>query len=215
MYAEWSAECAAEDPVLEVPWAASRDAGVDCGFVDLRAEPSAIETIPEAEAHPPLMQALRALNAVRSPLFTAKCDAWEMDAAEIAQLKLEMGIGLSFAVDDEDAHASAKHEDDALAFGFASYIDCIVRDRAVFASFPRHEHAVRGLTRLAAQLEHPQSMLECVLRPAFVHLDTPRQGYAVSVYVKAIDESPQRAWRRWAAALTDVTALLRSRENIR
>ena len=36
-------------------------------------------------------------------------------------------------------------------------------------------------------------MLECVLRPAFVHLEVPQQGYAVSIYVKALGESPQRA----------------------
>ena len=217
MHAEWTAECAAEDPVLVVPWAAPHDADSDAAFVDLRANPGAIDTIPEAEAHPPLMQSLRALNAARSPVFTAKCDAWEMGADEIAQLKLELGIGPGFLTYEEDmaGDAAKDEDDDTLVFGFASYIDCVFCDRALFASFPRHEHLLRTVARLGTQLDHPQAALECVLRPAFVHLDTARQGYAVSVYVKALNESPQRAWRRWAAALADVTAILRSRESFR
>ena len=83
MLAEWGAECGADDPVLVVPWTAEAGMGE---FVDLRENPYDLDHIPEAEQHPALMQALRALNAARSPVFTAKCDAWTMDGEEIAQL---------------------------------------------------------------------------------------------------------------------------------
>lgn len=208
MHSDWTVECGADDPVLVVPWIAPQDSSDTHGisaFIDLRARPNAVDSITEAEAHPPLVRALRTLNATRSPVFTAKCDAWEMDADEIAQLKLDLGIGDAFEISGE-ADVSAP---DDLAFGFASYIDCIVRDRSLFASFPRHEHLLRGIARLAAQLDHPHAALECVLRPAFLHLEAPRQGHAFSVYVKTLAESPQQAWKRWSAALTDVTALLR------
>ena len=72
MLAEWSVECSSEDPVLVVPW---KDPDGKSAFVDLRANPYDFDAVPEAEQHPPLMQALRALNAARSSVFTAKCDA--------------------------------------------------------------------------------------------------------------------------------------------
>jgi len=210
MHTEWSAECGVEDPVLLVPWS---DADGVVAFVDLQNDPGAIETISEAEAHPPLMQALRALNAMRSPVFTAKCDAWEMDEEELTHLRLELGFTLEETQEDTEEFAVGEPEE--VAFGFANYIDCICRDQALFASFPRHEHLVRSITRLAAPLNQPNTALECVLRPAFVHLQAPRQGYAVSVYVKALDRSPQKAWTRWAAALAEVTALLRRGDTFR
>src|ERR1700677_2269849 len=103
MLAEWSAECSAEDPVLVVPW---KDPDGSAAFVDLRANPYDFDAIPEAEQYPPLMQALRALNATRSHFFTAKCDAWPLEADELEQLQLNF--------DAEAAEAPA---------GFASYVD--------------------------------------------------------------------------------------------
>src|SRR5665213_3428507 len=102
MLAEWSVECAAEDPVLVVPW---RDPDGASAFVDLRANPYDFDAILEAERHPQLMQALRALNATRSPVFTAKCDAWALGGEELAQLQVNLDA------DPADA-----------PFGFASYI---------------------------------------------------------------------------------------------
>jgi hypothetical protein len=213
MHTEWAVECGAEDPVLVVPWSSPEDAsGPACAsaFVDLRADPDAIDFIPEAEAHPPLMQALRALNAARSPVFTAKCDAWEMAADELAQLRLDLEMDIALDEDEPGFDGNpAASEADVLDFGFAGYVDCICRDRALFASFPRHEHLLRGITRLAASFDHPHAALECILRPVFLHLESPRQGFAVSVYVKALGESPQRAGKAWSAALFDVVALLR------
>jgi hypothetical protein len=192
MLADWSVECSAEDPVLVVPW---KDPDGKAAFVDLRANPYDFDSIPEAEQNPPLMHALRALNAARSPVFTAKCDAWPLGAEDLEHLRLELDIP---AVD-----APA---------GFASYIDLIWRERSLFLSLPQHEQMLRRLTRLAAPLDHPLAMLECVVRPAFLDLDGPQQGYAWSLYVKGIGESPQAAQDRWGAALDAVVALLRSKD---
>jgi hypothetical protein len=213
MHTEWIVECGAEDPVLVVPWSGPPGRSGACAFVDLRAHPDALDSLPEADAHPPLMQALRALNASRSPVFTAKCDAWRMDAEELAQLRLDLGLDIQVDYNgDLGAVPSGAAEP---AFGFASYIDLVCRDRALFASFPRHEQLLRGITRLAARLDHPHAALECVLRPAFVNLEGPRQGYAVSVYGKALGESAHRANAAWGAALGDAVALLRRRDVVR
>ncbi len=192
MLAEWSVECTAQDPILVVPW---NDPGGKTGFVDLRSVPRDFDTVAEAEQHPPLMQALRALNATRSPVFTAKCDAWPMDAAELKQLHLHL-----------DAH-----HDDAPA-GFASYIDAVWREHSLFSSFHRQEQMLRRLTRLAAPLHRPCAALDCVLRPALLDLDGAREGYAVSLYVKAFGHNAQAAYKEWAAALAAVVALIRGKD---
>jgi hypothetical protein len=192
MLAEWSVECSAEDPVLVVPW---HDPNSSAAFVDLRANPYDLDAIPEAEQHAPLMHALRALNAQRSPVFTAKCDAWPLDGEEIEQLQLNLDV--------PRAEASS---------GFASYIDLIWRERSIFTSFHQQEQMVQRLIRNAAAIDSALAALDCVLRPALVDLDGPREGYAVSLYVKALGADPQSAWGNWAAALEAVVALLRGKD---
>jgi len=195
MLAEWSVECSAEDPVLVVPW---KDPDGKSAFVDLRANPYDFDAIPEAEHHPPLMQALRALNATRSPFFTAKCDAWPLDPDELEHLQLNL--------DTDRADASA---------GLACYIDLVARERSLFTSLHKHEQLLRRLVRLAAPLDHPAAALDCVLRPAFLDLDGPQQGYAFSLYIKALGIDVQVASDAWAAALEAVVSLLRSKDFLR
>jgi hypothetical protein len=192
MLADWSVECSAEDPVLVVPW---KDPDGKAAFVDLRANPYDFDSIPEAEQNPPLMHALRALNAARSPVFTAKCDAWPLGAEELEHLRLELDV--------PPADAPA---------GFASYIDLVWRERSLFLSLPQHEQMLRRLARLAVPLDHPAAVLDCVVRPAFLNLGGPQQGYAWSLYVKALGENPQAAWENWGTALDAVVALIRGKE---
>jgi hypothetical protein len=193
MLAEWSAECAADDPVLVVPW---KDPDGKMAFVDLRAGPRDFDAVAEADQHPPLMQALRALNATRSPVFTAKCDAWPLDSEELRHLQLNL-----------DAHPA-----DPPA-GFASYIDLVWRERSLFSSFHRQEQVLRRLTRLAAPQDRPSAMLDCVLRPALLDLEGgPREGFAISLYVKALGSSPLSAWKEWATALAAAVAILRGKD---
>ena len=192
MLAEWSVECSPEDPILVVPW---KDPDGHSAFVDLRADPYDFDAVPEAEHYPPLMQALRALNAARSPVFTAKCDAWTLDPDELEHLQLNLDI--------TPAEAPS---------GFASYIDLIWRDRSIFASFPQHEQMLRKLTRLAAPLDLPLAALDCTLRPAFIDLEGPREGYAISLYVKALGPDQHAAVKEWGEALDAVVALIRSKD---
>jgi hypothetical protein len=203
MHAEWSAECSADDPVLVVPW---QDPTGKSAFIDLRANPYDFDSIAEAEQHPPLMQALRALNATRSPVFTAKCDAWPLGPDEIAHQQ----TNLDEAAPTDPAFAGFARP----AHGFASYIDLLWREPSVFTSFQKQERILRRLTRLAAALDHPSAVLECILRPAVIDLDGAREGYAVSLYVKALGPDPHTAELEWAAALNSIVALLRSKELI-
>jgi len=196
MLAEWTAECSEDAPTLVVPWSAP-EVGVQ--FVDLRNNPYDIAEIPEAERFPALGRALRALNAIRSPFFTAKCDVWalpsEERAGDLDTLRQELDL------QEDEVHA-----------GFASYIDLVWRERMVFASAHQYSTRLDRITRRAAKLPHSEAFLQCILRPAILDLGTPLEGYAISVYVSALGHDAEMATARWSAALEDVVNLLRSRD---
>ena len=196
MLAEWTAECSADAPMLVVPW---QDADTGTRFVNLRSDPYSLSEIAEAERHPMLGRALRSLNAQRSPFLTAKCDAWPLSAeespGELEPLRLELVLSA------ED-----------VTFAFTSYIDLLWRERAVFASAHHQQDRLDRLARRATKLPHPESALQCVLRPAMVDLGAPLEGFATTLYVTAVGPDPETAHKRWSAALEDVVDLLRSRE---
>ena len=192
MFAEWSAECGADDPVLVVPWSAPPGMG---SFVDLRENPYDLDHLPEAEQHPPLMHALRALNAARSPVFSAKCDAWALDQEELEPLRFDL----------EATPVETPH-------GFASYIDLVWRERGIFVSFHQQEQRLTKLARLAETLDHPYAALECVLRSALIDLAGPQEGFAFSLYVKALGTDPAHAYEHWARALEAMVGLLRGKD---
>jgi hypothetical protein len=201
MVSDWSVECSAEDPVLVVPWSSNSDQAAP-HFVDLRENPYDLDQIAEAEQYPPLMQALRALNAARSPVFTAKCDAWVLDPEELGELAMEL-----------DVHdLGGEHAEQPERAGFASYIDLVWRDRTIFASFHQSEQLLHRLTRLAAPLDHPAAMLDCVLRPALVDFTGPREGYSITLYIKALGPDLDAAREAWSAALQAIVGLLRSKD---
>ncbi len=192
MLADWSAECSTDDVVLVVPW--TPEPGM-AAFVDLRQNPYDLDHIPEAEQNPPLLQALRALNAARSPVFTAKCDAWPLADDELASLQLHLDL----------APEQATH-------GFASYIDILWRERALFVSAPQQEQRLVRLTRFAAAIDAPYAALEAILRPAVVDLEGPQEGFAVTLYVKAVGTDAPHAYENWSVALVAMVTLLRSKD---
>ena len=141
------------------------------------------------------MQALRALNAPRSPVFSAKCDTWILDVEERAALQFELGLNA-----EQSSH------------GFASYLDLLWRDRPIFVSFHQQEQRLTRLTRLTDQLDHPDAALECILRPAFLDISGPQEGFAFTVYLKALGTDAPHAYENWSRAFEAVTTLLRSKD---
>ena len=195
MLSEWSAECSADDPVVVVPWSDPSDSTGNRRFIDLRENPYDLDHLPEAERYPPLMHALRALNAPRSPVFTAKCDAWPLDPEELHVVRVNLDVLAEEAIS-----------------GFGSYIDILWRERSLFASFHLQEQMLHRLTRHIAPLQHPYALLDCIIRPAMVDLTGPQEGFAVSLYVKAAGHNEQAAEENWASALDAVVAVLRSKD---
>ncbi len=179
-----------------VPWSGPEGTA---GFVDLRENPYDLDRIPEAEQHPALLQALRALNAPRSAVFTAKCDVWAMSPEEVEWLQIELDLT------PEDAPA-----------GFASYLDLLWRDRSLFVSFAQQEQRIQRLARLVEPLEEPFAVIDCIVRPAMVDLagDGSRfqEGFALSLYVKACGADAAQAYTHWGEALGNVVTVLRGKE---
>jgi hypothetical protein len=196
MLSEWTAECSHDAPTLIVPWV---ETDTCARFVDLRAEPYEIASIPEVERHPMLGRALRSLNATRSPFLTAKCDAWLLSPTEDAEKLEALRLELMLSEDEE-------------LFGFSSYIDLLWRERSVFASAHQQQDRLDRIVRRAQKLPHAEAALECVLRPALLDLNGPLEGFAVTLYVTAVGPEPDIAHRRWELALEDVVELLRGRE---
>ena len=197
MLSEWSAECSADDPILVVPWDDDPAHPEITPFIDLRENPYDLDHIPEAEQNPPLLQALRALNAARSPVFSAKCDAWPIapDSDELTSLQFDLDMTAAEA-----------------PCGFTSYIDLLWRERSLFVSFHHQEQRLTKLTRLADALDHPYVALECILRPAFLDLEGPQEGFAFSLYLKALGTDAPHAYENWSRALEAITTLLRSKD---
>jgi len=75
MEADWEVEIGGGAPVIEALWP---------GFVDLRIDPERIVEITEAADFAPLAALLLALNALDSPVWTAKCDRWEPESGVLA-----------------------------------------------------------------------------------------------------------------------------------
>ena len=199
MLAEWNAECGPEAPVLVVPWS---DPATGAQYIDLRAEPYDLAEIPEAEQHPALARALRSLNATRSPVLTAKCDAWRLTPEhrpeELLSLRLELDL-----------------EPELAACGFGSYIDLLWRDRGLFLSAHQQQAQLDRLVRRMVRLPHQTTACSCVLRPALlerVSHGAALEGFATTLYVTALGPDRIAAASAWESALGDVVTLLRSRE---
>jgi hypothetical protein len=196
MLAEWNAECAQDAASLIVPWT---DEAGGSRFVDLRANPYDIAEISEAEHNPTLGRALRSLNASRSPVLTAKCDAWPLSMEDYREQMETLRMELMLPEED-------------IACGYSSYIDLMWRERAVFVSRHKQQERLDRIVRRAKLLDHPECALECVLRPAFLDLNGPLEGFAVSIYVTSLGRDKAMAFRRWEYALEDMVTLLRSKE---
>ncbi len=183
MDAEWSVEAGQDDPVVTVPWA-SPDAAVQ--FVDMRSGPACVHEITEAQAHPALRAALIRLNAPEGKLWTAKCDAWALDAEE--------RDGIAAELDEETFGA-----------GFGCYIDMLARDDEPFQSFSFHERMARAWVHSVKTSAAAQSRSEFVVRPALVDAIP---GFAVTVYVWALGNDGASAYRVWERVLEELTGAI-------
>lgn len=175
MEADWSVEIGPGLPRIHGWWE---------GIVDFRADPLAIHKVREAAQHPALHEALLALNARNSQVFTTKCDVWKLGEEEL------------------DPYEFSANTDTARA-GFASYIDILEVDSAKFASFAFHDEWVRGLAYQMRSVDLSHGRVDVVLRAADLKEE---QGYGITIYCAGCGASEGDACASWRAVLAATVA---------
>jgi hypothetical protein len=171
MEADWAVEIGPDAPSMDVPWE---------GFVDLRdSRAEAAERVTEAGAHPALVGVLRRLNAEESPVFTSKCDVWRVNGEEI---------------DSDEFGARAENA----RFGFASYIDVVLREPGRFESFEFHELLVGRVTERLRGVELANGRVDLIVRAAEVDSSA---GFGVTVYAAGCGADEATAYAAWKAVL--------------
>ncbi|MBV8436382.1 MAG: hypothetical protein JOY95_02585 [Silvibacterium sp.] len=171
MEADWDFEIGPDLPSITVPWD---------GFIDLRNRAdAATKEISEAAGHPALFDALITLNSPDSPVFTSKCDVWEIKQEEI------------------DIYEFAARRESA-SRGFASYIDVILVDREKFQSLEFHELWVRRITEDLRARVLANCRADLVVRPATIH---SLSGSGITIYAAGCGGDAPAAYAAWETVL--------------
>src|SRR5512146_1982689 len=175
MDADWSVELGADDPVLEVPWAAPDGTR---RYYDLRRQPELLLYIEEASREPALGEFLAAINA-RSVLQSAKCDVWF--SREITEEEQVYG-------------GSCK---------LGSYVDLIFAAEGPQSDFCAHEDFCRRLTALLKKAPEIAASAEFIIRRCYFHCDQEdtRAGLYFTYYCFGYGDDEPSARKFWTIAL--------------
>jgi hypothetical protein len=200
MEADWSVELALEDPVVVVPWRSDPQdhEGSQLRFVDLRQNPSGIDTIAEAQEEPALRNALLALNGSNSIWSTAKCGLWESHPQ--SSQRSEQGFDPA-GIDPDEMDATPE---EAL-FSAGCYLDLIPADTDISAlnaplgaRFAVMEARIRSLAQRLRPLQLRCVRADFILRHAEIF---GHSSFAVTWFVTACSAELAAARQRRAEAL--------------
>ena len=184
MEADWEIEVGGGAPVIEALWA---------GFVDLRRNPERIAEVAEAASFPPLAKLLAALNGADSPLWTAKCDVWEV-VAENPDLPVQ------------EAPVEAELTDEvSKTVCIACYIDLLPLKETVFARWEEAEEFCRKWVSRLEDGDQPDCRIDLIARQAIAGSE---EGFGVTAYLSAMGEYRAKALDALANALSAFTAAI-------
>jgi hypothetical protein len=173
MQADWEFEVGGDAPVIDAHWD---------GFVDLRATPEQVRELPEVAEFAELGATLLWLNAVGSPVWTAKCDFW---------LALQPG---EFDADELDAPAENS------TTGAACYIDILPRADGAWSQQQRAEAACRQVCGLLSEVPLRSCRVDLIVRRAL--LVPGRMDLGITAYFTACGATAAEAACALAKALT-------------
>jgi hypothetical protein len=214
MDADFSVELGPDDPVLDFPW---KDPAGKLAYFDLKRQPELITQLEETQKFPELAEFLRAINSPRSPMQSAKCDAWSTTnltpEEEIfnATFKFASYVDLVFA-DANEAEAIRPAVDRAV--GRAN--DRPKNDRAEIddaktprrQSFLAHEDLAKRLTELLRRAPEMPASVEVIIRRCFFasaadasEASNLLEGFYFSLYVNGYGKDESTARQQWAVAL--------------
>ncbi|MGA9640816.1 MAG: hypothetical protein WBQ72_05430 [Terriglobales bacterium] len=209
MDADFSVELGPDDPVLDFPW---KDPAGKLAYFDLKRQPELITQLEETQKFPELAEFLRAINSPRSPMQSAKCDAWSTTnltpEEEIfnATFKFASYVDLVFA-DANEAEAIRPTVDRAVdrANDRAKIDDAKTPRRQ---SFPAHEDIAKRLTELLRRAPEMPASVEVIIRRCFFVIaaapreaSNPLEGFYFSLYVNGYGKDESTACRQWTVAL--------------
>lgn len=151
--ADWEFEIGGDAPVIDAAWS---------GFVDLRQSPRRVDEIPEAVRLSAMRDALLRLNVPQSPLWTAKCDVWQLE---------------EFDADEMGANPETANE------GVGCYVDLLPSSPEQWAS-PRLAQQCCEAWRVALRkLPLANSRVDFVIRRAWIAPDLESTG--ITAYIAA------------------------------
>ena len=169
MEADWEVEIGGDAPVLDTCW---------LGFVDLRLNADAVNSLYEVQQLPNFGQALQILNSVSSPVWTSKCDVWQLSEIDPLEFDLLGEIGL---------------------VAFACYIDILNSESQAWLS---HEKAVEWSKSLCIRLR------SCQLRGCRADLIVRKatckgisSGFGITAYLSAAGADFSQARQRLSLSL--------------
>jgi hypothetical protein len=170
--ADWEIELLSDSPVIDACWP---------GFVDLRLAPERVNELSEANELQALAVTLVRLNAEVSPVWTAKCDLWKVEA-----------------FDPYELDALLESADNASAA--ACYIDLLPRSDQ---QWHLPVKAVAACKHLCAEL-HVVPLRNCradlIIRRAVI-AQVVDNNLGVTAYLTACGATPNDATRQLGLAL--------------
>lgn len=180
MECDWEAQVGAGLPAIDACWP---------GFIDLSRLPEDVSRVTETTEHRALREALLHLNSTDSPLLSTKCDVWALTAEEIDPLEFDCAplSGVS---------------------GLGCYIDLVLRNAEMFASFARHEEwaraAVHRMRQARSVSDNIAGRVDLVIRTA--HADD-RTGFGITLYAAGCGADAAAAHSEWSAILEHAVAV--------
>jgi hypothetical protein len=175
MQVDYGVELGPHDETLEIPWAAP---GGSPRYYNLKAEPNALERIPEVAQARELRDFLQTMNSPASMLETAKCDLWASN--EIHPEEEIFGV----------------------PWKFGSYVDLFFANPDLRFDFAGHESFLRELTALLNRGPDIAAAAEFLLRRCEYQTEQGvRDGFYVTFYLFGYGENDARARMQWGIAL--------------
>ena len=169
MEADWEVEIGGNAPILDTCW---------LGFVDLRLNADAVNSLHEVQQLPELGQALKMLNRASSPVWTSKCDIWQL--AEIDPLELDL-------------------PGEAGLVGLACYIDILKTESQAWLSYEKTVEWSKSLCSRLRSCPLRGCRADLVVRKAICK--GASNGFGITSYLSAAGTDLSQAQRRLSNAL--------------
>jgi len=182
MEADWEVEIGGGAPVIEADWT---------GYVDLTLEPERVAMLAETAAFPALAEALARLNSAASPVWTSKCDVWQVEKFDPDEMDAPPGTG---------------------THSVACYIDLLPRGEDVWSSHEQARDACEALCRALREIPLRSCRADLVVRRAFQRAEV--QNFGVTGYLTACGSGHAKARETLASALAALVGKVLTGENV-